>query len=80
MIETEGEYEGVGMYITYGTDIEWPMVLSPLKNSPAEEAGVKPGDYINFRFDEYSWDEEVCDTASYLYTLIMNRHCIFVLV
>jgi hypothetical protein len=34
---------------------------------------VIPGDYINFRFDEYSWDEdEVCDTASYLYTLIMN--------
>lgn len=46
LIETEGEYEGVGMYITYGTDIEWPMVLSPLKNSPAEEAGVKTGDYI----------------------------------
>lgn len=46
LIETEGEYEGVGMYITYGTDIEWPMVLSPLKGSPAEEAGVKPGDYI----------------------------------
>ena len=34
---------------------------------------VIPWDYINFRFDEYSWDEEeVCDTASYLYTLIMN--------
>ena len=46
LLETEGEYEGVGMYITYGTDLEWPMVLSPLKNSPAEEAGVKPGDYI----------------------------------
>lgn len=46
LIETEGEYEGVGMYITFGTDIEWPMVLSPLKGSPAEEAGVKAGDYI----------------------------------
>lgn len=46
LLETEGEYEGVGMYITFGTDIKWPMVLSPLKNSPAEEAGVKPGDYI----------------------------------
>lgn len=46
LLETEGEYEGVGMYITYGTDLEWPMVLSPLKNSPAYEAGVKPGDYI----------------------------------
>ena len=34
---------------------------------------ITHGDYIYFRFDEYSWDEEeVCDTASYLYTLIMN--------
>lgn len=46
LIETDGEYEGVGMYITYGTDIEWPMVLSPIKGSPAEEAGVLAGDYI----------------------------------
>lgn len=46
LIETEGEYEGVGMYITFGTEIKWPMVLSPIKGSPAEEAGVKAGDYI----------------------------------
>lgn len=30
-------------------------------------------DHINFKFGEYAWDEEeVDDTASYLYTLIMN--------
>ena len=46
LTETDGEYEGVGMYITFGTDIEWPMVLSPIKGSPAYEAGVKAGDYI----------------------------------
>ena len=46
LTETEGEYEGVGMYITFGNSVEWPMVLSPIKGSPAEEAGVKPGDYI----------------------------------
>ncbi|MBQ9313920.1 MAG: S41 family peptidase [Clostridia bacterium] len=46
LTETEGEYEGVGMYITFGTDIEWPMVLAPIKGSPAAEAGVKAGDYI----------------------------------
>lgn len=46
LIETEGEYEGVGMYITYGSTIEWPMVLGVIKNSPAEEAGVEVGDYI----------------------------------
>ena len=43
---TNGEYSGVGIYITYGKDIEWPMVLGVIKGSPAEEAGVKPGDYI----------------------------------
>lgn len=46
LTETEGEYDGVGLYITYGTDIKWPLVLSPIKGSPAEEAGVKAGDYI----------------------------------
>ena len=57
LIETEGEYEGVGMYITFGTDIEWPMVLSPLKGSPAEEAGVKAGDYI-YEIDGVEIDSE----------------------
>ena len=46
LTETVGEYEGVGMYITFGTEVEWPMVLAPIKGSPAEEAGVKAGDYI----------------------------------
>lgn len=46
LIESEGDYEGVGMYVTFGKDIEWPMVLSVIKNSPAEEVGVQAGDYI----------------------------------
>lgn len=60
LTETEGEYEGVGMYITFGTDIEWPMVLSPLKGSPATEAGVKAGDYI------YAIDDVEIDTNTTL--------------
>lgn len=60
LIETEGEYEGVGMYITFGTDIEWPMVLNPIKGSPAYEAGVKAGDYI------YSVDGEDLTNATTL--------------
>lgn len=46
LVETEGEYEGIGMYITYGTKIEWPMVQAPIKGSSAAELGVLPGDYI----------------------------------
>lgn len=46
LTETEGDYEGVGMYISLDTEKETVIVLSPIKGSPAEEAGVLPGDYI----------------------------------
>lgn len=46
LTETEGDYEGVGMYISVDTEKETVIVLSPIKGSPAEEAGVLPGDYI----------------------------------
>lgn len=46
LTETEGEYEGVGMYLTIDTTKNMPMVLLPIKNSPAEEANIKAGDYI----------------------------------
>lgn len=46
LTETEGDYEGVGMYISIDTKKDTVIVLSPIKGSPAEEAGVKPGDYI----------------------------------
>ena len=46
LTETEGEYEGVGMYLAVDTVKNLPIVLLPIKNSPAEEAGILPGDYI----------------------------------
>lgn len=46
LLETQGSYDGVGMYVTYGTEYDWPMVLATIKGSPASEAGIKPGDYI----------------------------------
>lgn len=67
LTQTEGEYVGVGMYITYGTDMEWPMVLSPIKGSPAEEAGVKPGDYIySISGDTITEDASLEEVASRL--------------
>ena len=36
---TEGEYEGVGMYLTIDTSRNMPVVLLPIKNSPAAKAG-----------------------------------------
>lgn len=67
LTSTNGEYYGVGMYITYGKDIEWPMVLSPIKGSPAEEAGVKPGDYIySISGEEITNDTSLEETANKL--------------
>lgn len=40
----EGEFDGIGIYITQeGNDF---IVLTPLKGSPAEEEGIKPNDII----------------------------------
>jgi carboxyl-terminal processing protease len=44
--ETEGEYEGVGIYMALDTSKDMVIVLMPIKGSPAEEAGILPGDYI----------------------------------
>ena len=46
LTETEGEYEGIGVYITYDSSKELTIVILPIEGSPAEEAGVLPGDYI----------------------------------
>ena len=40
------EYTGVGLYISSGGDDEGITVVSPLLDSPAEKAGIKPGDKI----------------------------------
>ncbi|MCM8770059.1 MAG: S41 family peptidase, partial [Candidatus Omnitrophica bacterium] len=43
-IETQGEFEGVGMEITLKDNIV--TVVSPIEDTPAWRAGVKPGDRI----------------------------------
>ena len=40
------DYTGVGLYITAGNDGEGVTVVSPLKGSPAEKAGIVSGDII----------------------------------
>ena len=48
LIETEGEYEGVGIYVSYDTNKKLVIVLTPIEGSPAAEAGILPGDYIEY--------------------------------
>ncbi len=41
-----GNYVGVGIYMAQNTKDNTIVVLSPIKYSPAEEAGIQPGDII----------------------------------
>jgi carboxyl-terminal processing protease len=43
-IQLEGEYEGIGAWVD--TAGEFLIITSPMPNSPAEKAGLKPGDTV----------------------------------
>lgn len=44
--DTMGNFVGIGIYMVQDTDSNRIMVLAPIKNSPAEKAGIQPGDLI----------------------------------
>lgn len=46
MEEATGNFVGIGIYMVKDTDTNKVMVLSPIKGSPAEKAGILPGDLI----------------------------------
>ncbi len=43
--ELGGEFEGVGMQLGFNKDKRL-VVIAPLQGTPADKAGIKPGDYI----------------------------------
>ncbi len=45
MQDTEGSYEGIGVYITASEDNKI-MIVSPIEDTPADKAGLKTGDKI----------------------------------
>lgn len=56
--ETEGNYVGIGIYMLKNTKDNNIIVLSAIKGSPAEEAGLKTGDTIKKVNDkEYTAEE-----------------------
>ncbi len=56
--DATGNFVGVGIYMTKDTQSNRIMVLSPIKNSPAQKAGILPGDLIiSVDGTEYSGDE-----------------------
>ena len=44
--DATGNFVGVGIYMVQDTESNRIMVLSPIKNSPAQKAGILPGDLI----------------------------------
>ena len=46
MEETKGNFVGIGIYMVKDEESDKVMVLTPIKNSPAEKAGILPGDLI----------------------------------
>lgn len=58
MEDTTGNFVGVGIYMVKNTENNKIQVLAPIKNSPAEIAGILPEDYIiSVDGKEYSGDE-----------------------
>lgn len=46
MEDTSGTFEGIGVYLLQDPDTKDLLVLQPIKNSPAEKAGMKADDQI----------------------------------
>lgn len=44
--DTTGNFVGVGIYMVKDSENNKVMILSPIKDSPAEKAGILPGDLI----------------------------------
>jgi carboxyl-terminal processing protease len=57
MQDTEGTYDGIGVYITASDDNKI-LIVSPIEDTPAEKAGLKTGDkIIRINGTEYTADQ-----------------------
>lgn len=63
MADATGKYVGIGVYITNNTKTNQIVVLMPIKGSPSEEAGIKPGDVI-LKIDGQEYKGEELNEAS----------------
>ena len=66
MEDTIGKYVGIGVYIANDTKTNQIVVLAPIKESPAEKAGLQPGDVIT-KIDDVGL-EKMCDLRKYIYS------------
>lgn len=61
--DTMGNFVGIGIYMIKNTSQDKIQVLSTIKNSPAEEVGIKAGDLI-LKVDGVSYSADDMTTAS----------------
>lgn len=62
-ISALGNYTGIGIYMVKDTERNLILVLSPIKGSPAEKAGILPGDIIS-KVDDVTYTGEQMTEAS----------------
>lgn len=61
--DTMGNFVGIGIYMVKNTEVNKIQVLAPIKNSPAEKAGILPGDLI-IAVDDIQYTAEDMSIAS----------------
>lgn len=61
--DTMGNFVGIGIYMVKNTEANKIQVLAPIKNSPAEKAGILPGDLI-VAVDDVQYTAEDMSVAS----------------
>lgn len=61
--DTLGNFVGIGIYMVKNTEYDKIQILSPIKGSPAEKAGLEPGDLI-LSVDGTNYTADQMDEAS----------------
>lgn len=63
MEETNGNFVGIGVYMTKALEKNAILIIKPIENSPAEKAGILPGDLIT-KVDDVEYTGDKLEEAS----------------
>ncbi len=63
MEETNGNFVGIGIYMTQDIQKNAILIIKPIENSPAEKAGILPGDIIT-KIDDIEYAGDKLEEAS----------------
>lgn len=63
MEETNGNFVGIGVYMTQDLEKNAILIIKPIENSPAEKVGILPGDIIT-KVDDVEYTGDKLEEAS----------------